>query len=88
MKIKKTMALKFFLVLTESFTLLLPLWMTDLYIIYIGTIKNQLLNNILTKEINYILQSSIWGLLLVFLWIITLTYFISDFRRFMFELKK
>lgn len=90
MQIKNNLQLitKLFLVLIESFTLLLPLWMTDLYIIYIGNIKNQLLNNNLSREINYILQSSILGLLLVFLWIITLTYFISDFKKLIFNLSK
>ncbi len=90
MKIKNNLQLitKLFLVLIESFTLLLPLWMTDLYIIYIGNIKNQLLNNNLSREINYILQSSILGLLLVFLWIITLTYFISDLKKLIFNLSK
>lgn len=90
MQIKNNLQLitKLFLVLIESFTLLLPLWMTDLYIIYIGNIKNQLLNNNLSREINYILQSSILGLLRVFLWIITLTYFISDLKKLIFNLSK
>lgn len=87
MKVKRIIYLMI-LVLIESCALVLPIWMTNLYVIYIGSIKNKLLSNSLSVEIPCVIQSSIFGLFLVCLWIGTLVYLISDLKKLIFHLRK
>lgn len=75
------MRTKLILVLIEGFTLLLLLWMIAPFIINIGKVPNQLLNSTIDGGLNYILWISIWVLLPIFLWIITLTATISDLKK-------
>lgn len=75
------MKTKLILVLIEGFTLLLLLWMIAPFIINIGKVPNQLLNSTIDGGLNYILWISIWVLLPIFLWIITLTATISDLKK-------
>lgn len=75
------MKTKLILVLIEGFTLLLLLWMIAPFIINIGKVPKQLLNSTIDGGLNYILWISIWVLLPIFLWIITLTATISDLLK-------
>lgn len=75
------MKTKLILVLIEGFTLLLLLWMIAPFTINIGKVPNQLLNSTIDGGLNYILWISIWVLLPIFLWVITLTATISDLKK-------